>query len=386
MENFTNLLATNNSKLAEILWINFYQLNAVLSAAKSDYPDDPGILICDQIIENVNEILKIKPQGWETRTQTVIVENHQKTKTASESIQKISDIKELKIQKLWEDLSGDHQLMSYLGSYLPIQSKTDEQLWLKIQFLLLRVPDNLAKSWQKRALEIAQQLGAKEDNRSIIKLPYNSEKMIFSGLTGAIQAKGLRFSPQVNIDPQVTSKALAGDLDLLGRIVSTYLKLIELDPFLYHAFKSVDRFSVKPLTDDMQRSKYIKALIDCFQRVERAETSNDLILSLKARLNLDEAIHSLVHQPPAHQDSWWSKLQQEVRRTLITFTERVRQAGHDVHIRPLSGLYADVCKFSNDDLGLDRGGNPGEVLTCLRVYARIDQESFPGRVLYRSNR
>ncbi|MFB2917863.1 hypothetical protein [Aerosakkonema funiforme] len=378
MENFTELLATQNSKLAEILWLNLYQLNAVLSCAKSDYPEDPGILICERILENVKELLKTKPQGWQTATQTVIVDNHQET-------QIYSALKELKLKKLLEELSGDRSLISELGNNLPIQGNTDEQLWSEIQLLLLRIPDNLANFWQKRALEIAQQVGAKEDNRSIIKLPYIREEPIYSGLVGTIQAKGLRFSQQVNIDTQVTSQSQKEDLDLLSRTVSTYLRLIELDPFLHHALKSVYRFGVMPLTDENQRSKYINTLIDYFRRVERAETSTDLILSLKARLNLDEAIHSLVYQPPAHQASWWSKLQQEARRTLIKFTERVRQAGHDVHIRPLSGLYADVFKFSKDDLGLDSGGNPGEVLTCLRVYARINHESFPGRVLYRSS-
>jgi hypothetical protein len=42
--------------------------------------------------------------------------------------------------------------------------------------------------------------------------------------------------------------------------------------------------------------------------------------------------------------------------------------------------------LTKDDLQLDCGGTPGEVLTCIRVYARINQEELPGRVLFRSLR
>jgi len=66
--------------------------------------------------------------------------------------------------------------------------------------------------------------------------------------------------------------------------------------------------------------------------------------------------------------------------------EQAMGAGYDVRIKQLSGLYADICALSKDDLQLDCGGNPGEVLTCLRVYTRINQEESPGRVIFRSLR
>ena len=66
--------------------------------------------------------------------------------------------------------------------------------------------------------------------------------------------------------------------------------------------------------------------------------------------------------------------------------DKANNAGYDVRIRQLSGLYADICAFSKDDLQLDCGGTPGEVLTCLRVYARINQEDCLGRVIFRSLR
>ncbi|MCL1468616.1 hypothetical protein [Argonema galeatum] len=55
-----------------------------------------------------------------------------------------------------------------------------------------------------------------------------------------------------------------------------------------------------------------------------------------------------------------------------------------MQIRPLWGYYADMRSWSKDDLELDIGSKPGEVLACLRVYAKINEEVLPGRVLFRS--
>ena len=75
----------------------------------------------------------------------------------------------------------------------------------------------------------------------------------------------------------------------------------------------------------------------------------------------------------------------EMQDRLRTLLAR-NKAGNEVRLKQLSGLYADVCEFSKDDLQLDCGGNPGEVLTCLRVYTKINQQEYPGRVIFRTLR
>jgi hypothetical protein len=101
---------------------------------------------------------------------------------------------------------------------------------------------------------------------------------------------------------------------------------------------------------------------------------------------MDEAIHSLVFIPPVERYSWWGNLQKESRRLLRKVADKAVKSGNDVRLKQLSGLYADVCELSKDDLQLDCGGTPGEVLTCLRVYARINQQEYPGRVIFRTLR
>ena len=177
------------------------------------------------------------------------------------------------------------------------------------------------------------------------------------------------------------------DISFLAKVVSIYIQFIEIEPELHHALKSVFSFDVVNLYfKPEQRSKYIDALIERFVRMLKAEKSADSLSALRNWIDLDEAIHSLVFVPPAYRFSWWGKLQQEVRRILNKVVKRALSKGHEIRIRQLSGLYADVVNFSKDDLRMQSGGNPGEVLTCLRVYAKINEQEFPGRVLYRSAR
>ena len=171
---------------------------------------------------------------------------------------------------------------------------------------------------------------------------------------------------------------------MLAGIVSVCLKFIDIDTYLHHALKSVDRFGVRSLNSEPEKSKYVTALLDRFQRV-LTTTDADPVIALRARLDLDEAIHSLVYLPPCDRFSWWGKLQQEARRTLDSVVEKARDAGYQVQIRPLWGTYADIYTWSKDDLQLNIGGVPGEVSACLRVCAKINDEVIPGRVLFRSS-
>ena len=91
--------------------------------------------------------------------------------------------------------------------------------------------------------------------------------------------------------------------------------------------------------------QYIDALSDRFQRIQKAEENTDPLLNLRAWIDMDEAIHSLVFVPPAERYSWWGKLQQESRRILKKVADKAIKAGNEVRIRQLSGLYADICDF-----------------------------------------
>ncbi len=208
---------------------------------------------------------------------------------------------------------------------------------------------------------------------------------MYPGLMGSAKSMGLCLSDRIPISSQLVTEDTSEELKFLGGVVSTWIKFIHIDPLLHHALKSVDRFGIRSLNSDSERSKYATALLERFRRVQITTNNADPIAALRARLDLDEAIHSLVYLPPCDRYSWWGKLQQETRRTLDTTIERVRNAGNQIQIRPLWGTYADIYAYSKDDLLLNIGGIPGEVSACLRVYAKINDEVLPGRVLFRSS-
>src|SRR5262249_4482471 len=150
-----------------------------------------------------------------------------------------------------------------------------------------------------------------------------------------------------------------------------------------HCLKSVFRFGVTPLGGE-QRPRYVAELLRLWERVRAGTLANasrqELKEILKARLDLDEAVHSLVYLPCAAADSWWGRLQGQARRVLLQGREWAARAGCTAHLQVLGGSFADISRLAPDSLQVDCG-EPGEVSACLRVWARIDGEEIKGRVL-----
>ncbi|MBW4641864.1 MAG: hypothetical protein KME23_02375 [Goleter apudmare HA4340-LM2] len=361
MQHLRQLLAIENSELSRLLRFSLYGIEAALTQARTASPQDPGAEICDEVLQELHHLL-------------------QPTLLQPDASQ------ELKLSHLRTVFDADPELSLYLGNS-PLQSQTDSDLWNEIQRKLLRLPEDLATLWRQRTLELAAAAGAQADNFHLYQLPFIRDELIYPGLSGTVQAQGLCLSEQALLDAKIAPSHESKDLYVLAGFLNLYIKFIEIDPDLHHALKSIFSFDVISLhSKPEQQTYYIDALIDRFQRTEKAEENADPLISLRTWIDIDEAIHSLVFVPPAERYSWWGKLQQQSRRMLKKVADRAISAGNNVRIRQLSGLYADICALTKDDLQLDCGGTPGEVLTCIRVYARINQEESPGRVLFRSLR
>jgi hypothetical protein len=385
MENLGKLLKTENSELARLLQFSLYGIEVALKQALTNYPNDPGANLCQGALQELNTLLqppsKIISLDKDSNLADVLQIAPSPILTG-----------ELKLGRLQNEFNSDKQLSLYLGNTL--QSQTDSDLWNEVQRKLLRVPEDLAVSWRQRALVIAAEVGAQEDTLNCLPLPFNKHENIYPGLKGSIAASGLCFSTQAPNHPQIDQLNLQNyqgdfqeDVYLLANIVSICIKFIDIEPDLHHALKSIFSFDIINLHSKPEhRCQYTDTLIESFWRMLKAEESADSLSALRHWIDLDEAIHSLVFVPPADRFSWWGKIQQETRRLLKKAVQRAVSEGHNIRIRQLSGLYADVCAFSKDDLRLELGGNPGEVLSCLRVYAKINEQEFPGRVLFRSSR
>lgn len=369
MHQLRQLLEIENSELGKLLKFSLYGLEATLNKARTEFPLDPGTEICDKILQEISSLLQPSPDP-----------------IPEDPLILISPPGELKLIHLRSAFAADAELSVYLGNS-SLQSQTDAELWPEIHRKLLRVPENLATTWRQRALDFAQEIGAAADNVHLHQLPFSRNEIIYPGLNGTVKAPGLCLSEKALLKTGINPIDEYGNLYSLAGFVHLFQRFIEIEPDLHHALKSVFSFDIMPLqSQPEQRTQYINTLSDRWHRIQQAESNSDELLSLRAWIDIDEAIHSLVFIPPVERYSWWGNLQQESRRILKKIAQTAINLGYDVRIRQLSGLYADVCPFSKDDLQLNCGGVPGEVLTCLRVYARINQEETPGRVIFRSLR
>ncbi|MBD2136816.1 hypothetical protein H6F32_04235 [Anabaena sp. FACHB-1237] len=380
MQHLHQLLKVEKSQLAEILRFNLHGLLTTLNKANEAYPLDPGTEICQELIAEIQQILEIKIEP------------------ISEILESFPTQEELKstnlLINLKKEFNDDPKLKVYLGTS-QIESDNDPDIWNEIHRKLLRFPEDIATYWQEKAVKYAAEVGANADDHNLKELPFVRDEIIYPGLNGTIKVKGLCLSHKALLNSGITKnysqssseKYLADELELIAGFLLLYIKFMEIEPDLNHALKSVFTFDIISLNSNLeQKQQYIDTFSDRFYRTQKSAESGDILLNLNAWIDIDEAINSLVFIPPAERYSWWGKLQKESRRILKRIADQAVKAGHDVKLKQLSGLYADVCEFSKDDLQLDSGGNPGEVLTCLRVYAKINQEEFPGRVIFRTLR
>jgi hypothetical protein len=375
MQNLEKLLSIPNSQISQVLKLSLHGLEATLKQANLEYQNDPGNEICEQLISEIQQLLNPAPVPEPTPIITPEISTINKSQSS-----------ELQLAKLKKIFETDLELRFYLG-YAPLKSQNDADLWREIHRQLLRVPEDLATVWKKRCLEIAQKAGATEDKINLEHFPFIRDEVIYPGLNGTVQAKGLCLSKRDFFKSEIAENYQSEESQLLAGFLLLYQKFIEIEPNLHHALKSVFSFDVVSLSSQPeQKQMYLDALRDRLQRTQKAIENTDPLLILRAWLDIDEAIHSLVFLPPSERYSWWGKLQQESRRILKKIANQAIQSGNEIKIKQLSGLYSDIFTYTKDDLQLDHGGTPGEVLACLRLYAKIGEDEIPGRVIFRSLR
>ena len=169
-------------------------------------------------------------------------------------------------------------------------------------------------------------------------------------------------------------------------IVADLLWYADNDPTIMHMYSRVYRFGMISLQQQFQRERFTRALIECFLRVRDAEATGNVKTLVEAWVDLDEAIHSLIHKPLAHPQSAFASLAQRSRATLSDLYGIARHAGLIFHVQELSGRYADLQGLTDPDADVptDTDAAPGDVVRCTRLVLRLDRETYPGRVLYRT--
>jgi hypothetical protein len=362
------LLARADSRASQGLRWGLHGLRASLQAVLLELPQDPG---CEQLRALLAELESLLGPAEEKEPVPPNAARDQAPENAAGP----------RLLPLARAIAKDGRFHAELKC-APIPEDGDDQIWNGIQRLLLRVPPHLAEEWRHRSQEFANQAGGRLDEWAALTLPLPWDEALYPGVTGELRAAGLRAAPTAALDPRLAAPD-GDDLRVLASLTSTCLWFVDHDPNLYHCLKSVFRFGMVPLTGE-QRERYVAELLRRWERMRTASSqSQPLKEYLKALLDLDEALHSLVYQPLAAPDSWWARLQDRARQALFQARDRAIQAGGAVHFQLLGGNFADVNRLVPDSLQVDFGV-PGEVSACLRIWARIDGEELKGRVLYRA--
>jgi hypothetical protein len=390
------LLERSDSRASQALRWGLHGLRASWQAVLEEVPQDPG---CGDLRMLLAELEALLGPGHLSTSPVLPPDTAGDGAPAGPAV---ADAHLPRLLSLARAVAGDRRFQAELKQS-PISDASDDDIWNGVQRLLLRVPLHLADEWRQRSQELADGAGGRLDEWAAVALPLPWDEAIYPGVTGEVRAAGLRSAPTAPLDPRVAAPA-DESLQVLARVTSTCLWFVDHDPHLSHCLKSVFRFGVAPRTGE-QRERYVAELLRLWERVrtasslalrvgvsgageeaarEHADTPRQRLKEqMKALLDLDEALHSLVYQPPAAAESWWARLLGQAREALFRSRDRAVQAGCAVHLQALGGTFADINRLAPDSLQVDFGV-PGEVSACLRVWARIDGEELKGRVLYRS--
>jgi hypothetical protein len=388
------LLARPGSRLAELARYGLAGLRAGLELALRENPGDPAADETRQLLDEVTRLLGGGPAAVPTTAPPLAIPVAEAAPAAEPLLTPQPEPRARPpagaaplLTPLRQAFESAEVLRGHLGP-VRFRGATDAQIWAEVQGLLLRLPGSLALTWRQQAARLAQEVGAVLDHSpaNADLLPWSRDEEVYPGLAGSVQARGLRLERTASLPPSLEKVALTESTRPLAAAVALVLYFIEQDANLHHALKAVQAFGVNSLTDPEQRDRYVAELLHRFQRVVERD-AGPAAQALWARIEVDEALASLVYLPPVNREtSWWGKLQQEVRRSLDRAVERARQTGTRVHLQTLWGPYARICDRSSADLEIDSGSPPGEVVASLRVYAQVDQDALPGRVLHRSAR
>jgi hypothetical protein len=367
------LLSQPDSRAAQALRWGLAGLRASLQSALEDIRQEPGADHLQALLGELEMLLAGSPVPT--------------TVLPSDDVRPAEPANKLRLLPLARAVIDDGRFQAELRR-APLREHDDEAIWGDVQRLLLRVPTYLAAEWRQRGRQFAEQAGARADDGSAVSLPLVKDETIYPGLAGSVQAAGLRSSAAAALDERLAAPE-TDDLRTLAGLTSACLWFAEHDLAACHCLRGVFRFGVRSLSGD-QRERYVAELVRLWARARATAPGGPngradarFKEHVKALLDLDEALHSLVYQPPATPDSWWGRLRAQAREAVLRVREQAAQAGCTVHLQLLEGAFADINRLAPDSLQVDFGV-PGEVSACLRLWARIDGEELKGRVLYRS--
>ena len=250
-------------------------------------------------------------------------------------------------------------------------------VWRRLRLFLLRLPPGPADFW---AAALAECVPSPRDGAAAVWLtgaPASDGWATDAGPAGPLD-DDVRVSLRLDTAPPPAAEDLA-------RLVSLVIAVVAVDDGLHLGLERLQRSGLA-LLDETRRDRWRK---DVLSRLDTyADATDEPARAFLALVELDEAVNSLLHLPVAAPDSWWSRLTGRLRALVEDEIRRLRDGGADVEVLPLTLRYLELVRGTRtkgNDLPLDGGTRaPGEVIACLRMWARSENRQWPGRVAYRA--
>jgi hypothetical protein len=339
-------------------------------AADLSPPNDPAQTHAEHVLKSLRQLLASRSPGA-SETRIDMPEASPDTEGSMDTgiaPLRHSDL----LEALAAEMFGSAEVQEASGG-LATPARGEGGFWRTMQHALLRLSADGRAAWQLR-LETAteNQLASTEPMEQIAS---DRDEVVYPPF-GSVS--GLRLSTTAPLHPRLDAVPEATRSDPAAQLVSALLWFVDHEPTLKHVYRPLYAFGFAAIDE-----RFSTELLERLRRVLQSQKEGDPIKHLRTRIDLDETVHSLTFDPLPAPDSWWRSLQQRSRDRLFELRQELLDTGLAVHLQVLTDRYAEIRGFTKDDLGVDRCGKPGEVVSCLRVYARIDQQVYPGRVIYR---
>ncbi|MFF4349119.1 hypothetical protein [Streptomyces sp. NPDC001530] len=349
------LLGTEGSLLASLTAAGLDGLRGTLLAALAAAPDDPGAGACAALLAELDTLRTARPVSAPVRQPGAAP-----PVSAQPPRERASGI-----ESLAEALAKSPAVADFAaGAVPPGQDGPADEDALRRWFhlTLLRLPERHAAPWRRRAVQ--------ED-------PLPDE--LFRTLPG--WTNGVLLPPSHDGRRGIRTHRLesAG----LRELAELVLALGEFDEGLCHLLDGLWTGGSALLADSEVRATYRTELNRRLEVMER--TPRHSADRLRACVFADEALCSVMHLPPAAAGSWWHRFAEESHGIALALARETRAAGEDVELVLPAVPYRDARRHTqNDDIRLTAGGRPGETLACLRLWLRVGDQVFPGRVVHRA--
>jgi hypothetical protein len=353
-------------------------LHAMLADAVLRFPQDAGVSLAAEVIRQLDELLAVG-DGPAAGGESLPGQPRPPAPAVTAPAEPETGLGDLVAEFAADPAvaeSIDEQSLTSLGSTLG-----EDDSWRLLHLCLLRLPAVTAERWRVQAA------GRIDPGRADWRvLPGERETVLVPPRVAA----GYRIAPGAPADDEVLdalglrpdAAGAAPEAAELSRLSSLLLELAGIDENLMLALESALFQGVRRLDTEL-RQRYRTDLLGRLREYGRSTPGS--VRRLEALLDIDEAANSLTHRPPPSSDSWWGRVHRQSRRMVDRSADDLKKAGVDVEVLPISLRYREVRDLTGgNDVASRSGGEPGDVLACLRLWARVGGRTLPGRVMYRA--